>query len=340
LSSFKIDAYSHVAPLKYKEALERVSPKGAQEISGSPPLYDLDHRFRLMDRYQGLVQVLTPTSPAIEEVADTEKAVELARLANDETAELVVKYPDRFVAAIATLPMNDIDAALREAERAIEELDCRGILIYSNVKGKPLDSPELLPLYEKMAGYDLPIYIHPHLPSYFPDYGTAGEVAFKFAMSSIFGRPYETTAAMTRLIFGGILEKHPNLKIVTHHCGAMVPYFAERITMHYGRYEAGTDRHPERTRNLKKHPTEYYRMFYNDTAIHGNTPALMCAYAFFGADRLLFGADMPRGDPQFGERSYRQTIDAIEQMDISDSDKKKIFADNTRRLLRLNQLKI
>ena len=333
--SLKIDAYSHVAPLKYKEALEKISPQGAREISGSPPLYDLEHRFRLMDRHEGLLQVLAPTSPPIEVVADAKKAVELARLANDEIAELVAKYPDRFVAAIAYLPLNNIDAALKEVDRAINDLGCRGIMIYSNVNGKPLDSPELQPLYEKMSGHDLPIYIHPHLPAYFPDYGTEGDTASKFAMSSIFGRPFETTNAMTRLVFSGVLEKYPNLKIVTHHCGGMVPYYADRITMHYGRYEAGRSQHPERTGNLNKPPVEYYRMFYNDTALHGNTPALMCACAFFGADRLLFAADMPRGDPQYGTQSYHLTIDAIERMDISNADKRKIFADNARKLLRL-----
>jgi predicted TIM-barrel fold metal-dependent hydrolase len=284
-----------------------------------------------MDRYDGLVQVITLGFPALEDVATGEKVAELAKLANDEMAELVLKYPDRFVAAIAYLPMNNMDAALKEADRAINDLKCRGVYVNSHVNGKPLDSAEFLPLFEKMSRYKLPIYIHPHRGRDFPDYRTEKES--KYDINSVFGWLYDTTAAMTRLVFSGILEKYPDLKIVTHHCGAMVPYFDQRIIQHYSKnemvYGAGY------FRGLTKAPIEYYRMFYTDTAIHGNASALMCAHKFYGAGRLLFAADMPLGDREFGNRSYRQTINAIEEMDIADDEKKCIFEDNARQLLRL-----
>jgi aminocarboxymuconate-semialdehyde decarboxylase len=306
----------------------------AQESSGSRlrgDADDLDFRFRLMDRFEGVVQVLTNQAPFI-----TKEAVDLAKATNDGMAELLVKYPDRFVAAIACIPMNNIDAALKEVDRAIKDLRFRGVMVSSYVEGKPLDSPEFMLLYEKMSQYDLPVYTHPHRTGVYPDYFNAEDRAkYRYGdlnIDAVFGWPYETTVAMTRLVFSGILERYPNLKIVTHHCGGMVPYYAQRIIQHH--YLPG-NRGTEHKYNLPKDPIDYYKMFYNDTAIHGNTPALMCAYDFFGADHLLFGADFPAGDRNKGYRSYMQTINAIEQMDISDIDKKKIFADNARRLLRL-----
>jgi len=332
----KIDAFSHITPAKYLEALEKLSPRVASQTivptrPVSPPLYDLEYRFRIMDRYNGLMQVLTLGFPAIEDIADPEKAPELAKLANDQMAELVAKYPDRFVAAIAYLPMNNIDAALRETDRAINDLKMRGVYVNSHVNGKPLDSPEFMPLYEKMSRYNLPIYIHPHRTTDFADYKTETEA--KYDTNSVFGWVYDTTVAMTRLIFSGILEKYPNLKVVTHHCGAMVPYFEQRIIQHYSKYEMEYGR--QYMQGLTKAPIEYYRMFYTDTAIHGDPLSLMCARGFYGADHLLFAADMPLGDREFGNRSYRQTINAIEAMDITDDERRAIFEDNARRLLRL-----
>ncbi len=330
----RIDAYSHIAPLKYKQALEKVLPEDTRKkISPTPPLYDMDERFRIMDKFQGLVQVLTLSWPAIEEIGDATKATDLARLANDELAELVFRYPDRFVAGIACLPMHDLDAAWSEIDRAVNDLKLRGVLVYSNIKGKPLDCPEFRPLYEKMSHYDLPIYIHPQRAVDFADYKT--ETTSQYHSFSVFGWPYETTIAMTRLVFSGILEKYPGLKVVTHHGGGMVPYFEQRIVQHHDKYEMGLRQEGGFKRGLTQSPIDYYKMFYNDTAIHGNTPALMCEYGFCGAEHILFAADMPLGDREFGCRSYRQTLNAINNMAISDSEKKKILEDNAKALMRL-----
>ena len=195
---------------------------------------------------------------------------------------------------------------------------------------KPLDSPEFIPLYEKMCQYNLPILIHPMRPPTYPDYRT--EKLSKYYLWDTFGWLYETTAAMTRLVFSGVLERYPNLKVITHHCGGMVPYFEQRIIGFHDQFER---RGAKEKVGLTKSPIEYYKMFYNDTAIYGNTPALMCAHAFCGADHLLFAADMPLGDSQLGYRNYRQTINAIEEMDISDMEKRKIFEDNARKIFNL-----
>ena len=249
----KIDAYAHIVPPKYREALYKVAPKmHDQQILFSPPLYDLDRRFRIMDKYEPLRQVLTLGRIPVEHVAGPAKAADLAKRANDEMAELVVKYPDRFVAALATLAMNNMNAALKEADRAIKELKFKGVYLHTPVDEKPLDAPEFLPLYEKMSEYDLPIVIHPMRKVDHPDYLT--EKVSRYNMFSLFGWPYDTTSAMARLVFSGIMEKYPNLKIVTHHLGGMVPFYAERIRQFTQVMRIG-----EEKPFLKKDAIDYFR---------------------------------------------------------------------------------
>jgi predicted TIM-barrel fold metal-dependent hydrolase len=331
-SQLKIDAYSHIVPPKYVRNLAKIAPEEYKnKLSFRPALYDMDYRFRIMDKYEPIVQVLTLGWPPVEDIAEPEKSVDLAKMANDEMAELVLKYPDRFVAAIAALPMNNIEEALKEVDRAITDLRFRGIYLHTPIKDQPLDSPEFISLYEKMASYDLPVFIHPMRSIDYPDYRT--ENKSKYLISNIFGWPYETTAAMARLVFGGILEKYPGIKFVTHHCGGMVPYYAERIKEFFDTAEmiVRSKDFPRFT----KAPIEYFKRFYADTAIYGNAAALMCGCSFFSIDHIIFGVDFPLGDSQQGYRNYRQTINAIEQMNIGNIDKDKIYCDNARKLLRL-----
>jgi len=167
----KIDIFCHITPPKFLAAFEkRVPVEICKQLPCRllPSLTNLDLRFRVMDQYKDMTQVLTLTNPPIETVAEPKDAIELARIANDEIAELVAKYPDRFVAAAATLPLNDMDASFKEADRAIKELHFRGIQIFNTIVGKPLDSPEFMPLWEKMSRYDLPIWIHPFIHSSAP----------------------------------------------------------------------------------------------------------------------------------------------------------------------------
>lgn len=329
----KIDIFAHILPPKYKKALYKVAPSGfylQDVIETLPTLFDIQYRFRIMDKFENLKQVLTLSSPPVELVAQSQKAIDLARLANEEMAELVLKYPSRFAAAVACLPMNNIDAALKEVDRAINDLKFRGVQIYTPINDKPLDSPEFILLYEKMSQYNLPIWIHPERAVDYADYRT--ENRSRYMIFHIFGWPYETAAAVTRLVFSGVLERYPNLKIITHHAGGMIPYLEERITGAYDHAEVL--RRAKYGQGLTKPPIEYFKMFYYDTAIYGSTPSLMCAYAFCGADHMLFGTDMPY-DSQLGERYTRQTIEAIERMDISELGKKEIFEDNAKKLLRL-----
>lgn len=329
----KIDIYTHVMPLQYKKALSKYAEEFATEKAVQdkrPVLTDIEGRLRILDRFEGVLQVLSLTMPLVEEVVGPKEAAELASIANDEVAEMVAKYPKRFIAAIANVPLNSTDIAVREAERAVKELGFKGIQIPTRANGKPLSSNELMPLYELMTSFDLPIWIHPMRSSNWPDYATES-VSYN-QIFSVFGWPYDTTAAMTRLVFAGIFEKFPRIKFIIHHCGGMVPYFADRIVVHYnnGLERLGKEFFP----GLTRHPIEYFKMFYTDTAINGNTSGLMCGYDFFGEDHVLFGTDMPY-DVENGAASIRQTIEAIEAMKIPDAGKKKIYEGNARKLLHL-----
>lgn len=294
-------------------------------------LENVEARFRIMDRIEGYVQVLTPSGVPLESLASKE-GVYLAKLANDEMSECVAKYPDRFVAAVAALPMGEMDAALEETDRAIRELGMKGVLIWVDINGKPLNREEFMPLYEKMAGYDLPIWIHPKRGRQVPNYPT--EDRDHFMLNATFGWPFETSLAMARLVFGGVLETYPDLKVITHHCGGQIPYLATRISSFYGYGDTPHKLEAREKLNPDKPVLDYFRLFYADTALYGNAPALMCGKAFFGSDHLLFGTDMPYGGPE-GDEVITAAIEAIEGMEITDSEKKEIYHRNAEMLLKL-----
>ncbi|MCK4823479.1 amidohydrolase family protein, partial [bacterium] len=145
----KIDIFAHIFPKKYINALSKkkaIEPWFQGFLKAIPTLTDLDLRLRIMDQFNDLVQVLMIGPPYVEATMDSEDAVELSKMANDEMAELVAKYPDRFVTAVARLPMNNLKAALKETDRAIDELKFKGIELPSDVKGEPLDLLKFRPL--------------------------------------------------------------------------------------------------------------------------------------------------------------------------------------------------
>ena len=327
----KIDIFCHILPSKTKEVFfKKAMPCNYIDTDSSrPALFDLELRFRAMDQFEGLRQVLTLGLPPLEYVLSPGDASDLARMANDEMAELVNKYPDRFVAAVAGLPLNDIDASLRETERAIRELKFKGIQIFSSINGKPLDRDEFMGLYEMMTGYDLPIWIHPAKDKIVPDY--PDETYSKYTLFTAFGWPYETTLAMARLVFSGILEKYTKLKFITHHCGAMIPFFSKRVFL----VREGPE--PGKGTPLTQPPLEYFKKFYADTVLGGSTPALMCGHTFFGADHLLFGSDYPYpGGPERGDVALGEVIRSVEMMDVTREEKIRIFSKNARRILHLS----
>jgi predicted TIM-barrel fold metal-dependent hydrolase len=329
----KIDIFTHIVPPKYRQAAEKkLSASDFEEhdtiYKAFPALIDLEERFRLMDEWEPLRQVLTLTHPFVETVADPKVAVELARVGNDELAELLVKYPDRFVAAIGSLPMNDVSAALKELDRIVKDLHLKGVQLCTDINGKPLDSTEFMPLYERLNRYKLAVYIHPYRPETTTDY--KNEHISKYRIFHTFGWPYDTTAAMVHLVFGHILEKFPDIRFITHHCGGMIPFFEQRLSQ-----ACSTPLMSEHVQGFSKLPFEYFKMFYADTALSGSTPGLRCGFSFFGADHILFGTDMPYGR-QKGRLVYKVNIDSVERMHITDVEKKKIFEDNAKAVLSLS----
>ena len=324
----KIDVFPHLLPIKYKEAFLKKLKSGASYTGLSRDyigISDIDVRFRIMDRYPEVLQVLNTGLPPLEDRYVTSKnAIELAQIANDEMAELAGKYPDRFITAIASLPMNDIDAAIKETDRAIKDLGFRGIQIFSTINGQSLDNPKFRPLFARMAEYDLPIWIHPCDPPFAGSLKGLPEPLAKMLAERAddtplggFVWPFETTLAMMKLVTSGIFKDYPDIKFIIHHCGAMIPFFRARPESRY----PGT--------------LKYLRKFYGDTAVYGNTSALMCGYDFFGPDHILFGTDMPLGGGGYGPGRTFETIRSVERMTISETDKDKIFYDNARQLLRL-----
>ena len=226
----KLDVFNHIYPRPYFDRMLAVAPRFkdiGKRMRGIPMLIDLDERFRVMDRFDDYQQILSIATPPIEVYSSGQDSVDLARLANDGMAELVAKHPDRFPGFVASLPLGDPDAAMREIERAVGELGARGIQLFSNINGKPLDTPEHLALFDRMAAFDLPVWLHPYRGADISDY--ASETKSKFEIWWTFGWPYETSVAMARLVFSGIFDRHPNLKIITHHLGAMAPYFEGRV---------------------------------------------------------------------------------------------------------------
>ena len=333
----KIDVFPHCLPRRYFERAIQASPAGAtlqKRMSGIPVLVDVELRLRIMDRYEGYVQVLTLANPPVEVVADARTSPGLIRLANDEMAEIVVKHPDRFPGFVASLPMNNPDAALAEIDRALDHLGATGIQIYTNVAGRPLDLPEYRPIFARMAQRDLPIWLHPARPAGFADY--PGEARSKYDIWWAFGWPYETSAAMARLVFSGLFDRHPGLKIITHHMGAMIPFCAGRVGGGLDQLGSRTDDPDDMAAlgRLKQRPLDYFKMFYGDTALFGAWHAMESGLAFFGADHILFGTDMPF-DPEKGPGFIRETIEAMERMRATPDEKAAIYAGNAKRLLKL-----
>ena len=333
----KLDIFTHVFPESYVSRMEEVAPEWkdvGKRVRGVPMLVDLDVRFRVMDAFDGYQQVLSIATPPIEAYANRAEAVDLAMRANNGMAELVQRFPDRFPAFIASLPMNDPDASLREIERAVGELGARGVQIFTNVCGKPLDAPEFLPIFEAMAGHDLGIWLHPYRGADMPDYATEKRSLYEIWWT--FGWPYETSVAMSRIVFAGLFDRFPHLKIVTHHLGAMAPYFE-------GRVGPGWDQLGTRTsdedytvvlKNLKKRPLDYFKMFYADTAVFGAYDATVCGLNFFGVDHVLFASDSPF-DPEKGSMYIRETIAILDRLPISNADREQIYYGNATRLLKI-----
>jgi uncharacterized protein len=335
VSMLKIDAFTHLFPMKFIERLQEIVPdKGViKRWLNVPMLWNVEARLRMIDSFQDYQQIISNAQPPIEVLASVEDSPDLARIANDGFADLCRRYPGHFPAFVASLPMNNPAAAVVEIDRVVE-MGARGVQLFASVNGRPLDRPEFYPVFERMAHHDLPIWLHPSRGPKVPDF--SAEQKSHYEIWLVLGWPFETSAAMAHLVFSGIFDKLPHLKIIAHHMGAMIPFFEGRVGPGWDQLGSRTsdEDYGALLTSLKKRPLDYFRMFYADTALFGAQSATRCGLDFFGAERCVFASDCPF-DPEGGPMFVRDTIGVIEKLDISDEDRRLIYSDNITSLMRL-----
>ncbi len=338
-----IDAFCHILPPRYEET--RWARAGSKDFAASSPahlqyvrtgrkapnyevLTSLEARFRMMDEFEGYRQVISLASPPPEHVAP-KSSVELSTIANDELAELIAKYPTRFAGAAGAVPMNEPDAACREIERLFDQLRLCAVQIFTNVNGRPLDAPEFRPVWKTLADKGVPVLLHPARSSAHADY--AAEQDSKYLIWQVFGWPYESTAAVARLVFSGIMQTHPGLKILVHHTAAMIPFFHGRMKSMFDQFSEDFAILTEG--RLTEHPIEYFRRFYGDMGAF-SPGAVNVARDFLGADHLLFGTDAPF-DATGGRSSIRESIAAVKNSACTEAEQSNIFTTNVERFFNL-----
>jgi len=333
----KIDIFTHIWPKRFHELLLKQTGQMKdmhRRSEAVPMMTNLDVRFKVMDSFDEYQQILSLASPPPDAVGAREAWRELSRAGSDGMAELCQKYPDRFPSFIASVAMRDPEGAVEESRRAIKELGACGIQIYTNVNGKPLDAPEFRPVFKAVAELGKPIWIHPARTASFPDYQTESESLYEIWWT--FGWPYESSAAQARIVFSKMFDEIPNLKIIIHHAGAMIPFFEGRVGPGWDQLGARTSSRDYKPllKELKHRPLDYFKMFYADTATFGSKAALVCALDFYGIDHVLFASDAPF-DPEGGPMYIRETLRVIDSLDISKADREKLYYKNACALLGL-----
>jgi predicted TIM-barrel fold metal-dependent hydrolase len=331
-----IDAFNHFFPRRYYDALLE-TPAGAKDLGkrvrGIPALSDLDERMRVVDLFDDYTQVLSLGLPPVERLWGPEKSPEMARIGNDGLAEIVAKHPDRFVGYSALLPMNAPEAAIKEAERALAN-GANAVQLASNANGHPLDEPQFWPIFEIIAKSGRPILLHPSRTRDMPDYPS--ETHSKYEICSVLGWPFETGVTLARLVFSGIMDRFPDLKVIAHHLGGVIPYLEGRVGHSWDQLGSRTSEedYAALLKKLKKRPYDYFKGFYGDTAVEGARAATVCGVDFFGADHVLFASDCPF-DREKGPGYVRATIAVIESLGLPPADKAKICHANAERMFGL-----
>ena len=323
-----IDVHNHFYPKAYMEELSKgggyarverdaqgrllIHYEGDYNIVVGPHI-DIEERLKAMDRCGIEMHVLTLTTPSVEREAP-EKGVKLAELANDGFSQVVEKYPERFQ-AFAALPLQVPEAAAEELERAVRELGLRGGTLMTNVDGKPLDLDEFMPVYEKAVELDVPLFLHPTSP-------INSRAMEDYRLVPILGFGVDTSLAVLRLVFSGVLKKLPRLKLIASHLGGVYPYLR-------GRIETGFNAYPECKVNIDEPPSTYLKKIWMDSIIY-DEDVLMSTLAYTGAEKIVLGSDHPH---QIGDMA--NAIGRIERLDISDEDKERILWKNAAELLKL-----
>jgi predicted TIM-barrel fold metal-dependent hydrolase len=333
----KIDFFSHFSAMPvidYLEAAGGPKPHVFRSLfANTPTLIDAGQRLRLMDEFGISRSVLVPlpwleTAPAVH--ADPEKCLQAARLLNDELARVAAQRKDRF-SAVAVLPTTNSQIMLAELNRAVKELQMAGGMFVTGPTVKRPDHPDYELLYAEASRLDVPLWIHPSRPPLYPDY--IDEKDSKFQIWQTLSWLQDSSAAMVRIVFAGVFERYPTLKLVIHHHGALVPLFAQRMQYGWEYFEQNTG--VKQATSISRPYIEHFKKFYCDTATQGKEPKLLeITTAFFGSDRVLFGSDAPM-DASAGRSFTADSIASVAGMDLSAADKAKIFRGNALKLLKL-----
>jgi len=332
-----IDAFNHFFPQRFfAGVLETPAAQKdmGKRIRGIPALFELDERRRVVDAFPDYSQILSLGMPAIDRLWAPAQAPEWARIGNDGLAELVARDPGRFPGYAASLPMNAPEAAAREAERVLAN-GANAIQLHTNVDGAPIDQAQFWPIYEIIEKSGKPILLHPIRTREMADYRT--ETTSKYEICSVIGWPFETGAALARLVFSGIMDRYPGLKIVTHHLGGIIPYFEGRVAHSWDQLGVRTsdEDYASLLKSLRKRPFDYFKEFYGDTALAGARAPTICGISFFTPDRVLFASDCPF-DPEKGRGYIRATIEVMESLDLAAADREKICHRNAERMFGLS----
>ena len=279
-------------------------------------LMDPEKKMRDMDEKKIGVHILSSPPFAFFYEAEDDLAVELARFQNDQLSGMVKRYPDRF-AAMATLPLQVPKEALKELERAVGRLGLRGVEIGSHVGHRELGDEAFWPIYKTLEDLNVPVFIHPH-------YVAGLDRLQDFYLSNLIGNPLDTTLAAAQLIFSGVLEKYPGLKVVLAHGGGQLPYII-------GRLEHGYQVRPECKEKVHRSPMAFFKNFYFDIITH-NPDALRHLINIAGSDHVLLGSDYPydMGDPD--------PVQTVSQLPgIKEEDRRRILRENAVTLFGLKE---
>jgi aminocarboxymuconate-semialdehyde decarboxylase len=325
--SRKFDLHTHYYPQAYFERIRELpsefsfdkSPsgqtiikyRGARFFGVTPPMTDVAKRLEDMDRVGIDVEVISLSTPNVF-FTDAEHQPEIARLANDAYAELISRYPARFK-GFASIPMDAPDAALKELHRAIDELKLNGVILLSNIGGKPLTSPEYRPFFAEANRMKLCILLHPMLPA-------NTEPFREYVLGPIVGFMFDTTLAVARMCFDGMLREFRDIRWIVGHLGGAVPYLMERM-------DNGWRDFPECRANIDELPSNYLKRLYYDT-VNFNPHMLKMVREMIGADRMVLGSDYPH---LLG--SIERAVSSIESLDIPESEKQQIFEGTALKIL-------
>lgn len=315
-----IDIYNHHISKAVGKKVGRGKYYGeGKEFPFPPQNADPEARLALMDKYGIDIQALSQTTPILLGLS-VEGAAEVCRMSNDDNYALCKAYPDRFV-NICIISLLDMKSAMKELKRCINELDCRGVTVASSQNGKGLDSPEYRPFYKEVVKHDLPLLIHgTHW-----DCSPLMDMDHSWRFLHVFGWDYDGTQAVWRLIFGGVIDRFPTLKVVTHHLGNYIPFFKRRIEANVNKFLRD---------KLPRPISEYWGNIYGDTAVDGTLGAFPCGYAFFGSERMMYGSDYPFG-AEAGEDFIRENLAGVKSMVIPEEEKEKILGGNARKMLKI-----